>query len=164
MATTADDPITQGSSSPDAPTIDLPVPSAQPGRAPVRVRRQGPRRTKVSVRRFGILSVLKFSMIFSVCLMLIVWLALLLIFLVLQAGGVIDSITSSSLACLFNDAQGTRECLPLQLNVPAIFTALLLGAMVMAIAIALVMTFAAVIYNLIGDMVGGVEVTLSERR
>ena len=164
MATTADDPITQGSSSSDAPTIDLPVPSAQPGREPTRVRRQGPRRTKVSVRRFGVLSVLKFALIFSVCLMLIVWLALLLIFLVLQAGGVIDSITSSSLACLFNDPQGTRECTAITLNVPAIFTALLLAAMVMAGAIALVITFAAVIYNLIGDMVGGVEVTLSERR
>jgi len=34
----------------------------------------------------------------------------------------------------------------------------------MGIAWGLVMTFAAVIYNLIGDMVGGVEVTLSEKR
>ena len=52
----------------------------------------------------------------------------------------------------------------MQINVPAIFTALFLAAMVMAGAVALVITFAAVIYNLIGDMVGGVEVTLSERR
>ncbi len=164
MATTADDPITQGASS-DAPTIDLPV-SAQvaPSRAQRPLQRGAPRRTKVTIRRFGILSVLKFSLIFSLCLMLIVWLALLLIFLVLQAGGVIETITTGDLACLFNETQGTKTCVPIQLNAPAIFTGLLFAGIVMGIAWGLVMTFAAVIYNLIGDMVGGVEVTLSEKR
>jgi hypothetical protein len=162
MATTADDPVTQ-STPPDAPAIDLPVPQA-PGRTASRGVRRAPRRTHVSVRRFGILSVLKFSLIFSLCLMLVVWLALLLIFLVLQAGGVVESITTSELACLVNEAQGTRECEPIALNTAGIFSAMFFAGLVLAGAMALVMTFAAVIYNLIGDMVGGVEVTLSEKR
>jgi ABC-type multidrug transport system fused ATPase/permease subunit len=161
MATTADDPVTTQGTAPDAPTIDLPVGQ---GRSGARVIGRRPRRTKVSVRRFGILSVLKFSLIFSLCLMLVVWLALLLIYLVLQAGGVIESITTSELACLVNEAEGTRACAPLQINTAAVFTALLFAGVVMAGALALVMTFAAVMYNLIGDMVGGVEVTLSEKR
>lgn len=162
MATTTDDPVMQ-SKTPDPPAIDLPVPQA-PGRVASRGVRGAPRRTKVSVRRFGIMSILKFSVIFSLCLMLVVWLALLLIFLVLQAGGVIESITTSEIACLFNEAQGTRECEPIAVNVPAIFSTLLLALAVMGGALALVITFGAVIYNLIGDMVGGVEVTLSEKR
>jgi hypothetical protein len=163
MTTTAEDPITQDASS-DAPAIDLPVdPQVRPNRAPRQPRGRAPRRTKVTIRRFGIWSVLRFSLIFSLCLMLVVWLAFLLIFLVLQAGGVIETVTTGDLACLFNETEGTRTCVPIDLNEPAIFTGLLFAGIAMSVAWAFVMTFAAVIYNLIGDMVGGVEVTLSEK-
>ena len=115
MPTTAEDPITKDAGD-DMPAIDLPVPQVKPRRVIRQVRRRVPRRTKVTIRRFGIWSVLRFSLIFSLCLMLVMWLALLLIFLVLQAGGVIETLTAGDLACLFNETQGTRTCVPIDLN------------------------------------------------
>jgi hypothetical protein len=44
-----------------------------------------------------------------------------------------------------------------------IFTYLFLAGCILSVAWALITTFAAVIYNLIADMVGGIEVTLAER-
>jgi len=165
MATTTDDPIaTTGA---DAPPIDLPVePSVVPSRAQ-RSRRErpvGPRRTKVTVRRFGITSVLKVSLIFSFCAMVVFWLALLMIFLILQAGGAIDSL-AKILGCVVNEPVGTKnQCVPAVIDAKVLFTYLFLAGVVLSVAWALITTFAAVIYNLISDMVGGVEVTLAEKR
>src|SRR5215470_18320141 len=70
-----------------------------------------PRRTKVTVRRFGLLSVFRFSLLVSFCLMLVIWLALLIIFLVLQAVGVTDTI-AEWIGCLVNTTEGTKACTP----------------------------------------------------
>jgi len=169
MATTAEEPITQESTG--ATTIDVPVTPSAPTAAPSRAERaprsrrplaSGPRRTRVTVRRFGIVSVLKFSLIFSFCAMLTLWLALLMIFLVLQAGGVMDSI-GKWLGQLSGAEEGTKGYTPVEIDGKVIFTYLFLAGCVLSVAWALITTFAAVIYNLIADMVGGVEVTLSER-
>jgi transmembrane protein DUF3566 len=169
MATTTDDPIaTTGA---EASPIDLPVapkvePSVEPRRA-LRNRRPrpiGPRRTKVTVRRFGVTSVLKVSLIFSFCGMVILWLALLLIFLILQAGGVIDSL-GKLIGCVVNEPVGTKEqCVPTQIDAKVVFSYLFLAGTVLSVAGSLVLTFGSVIYNLISDMVGGVEVTLAEKQ
>lgn len=169
MSTTAEEPITQQTAS--APTIDVPVPSSPPATTPNRTERitrsrrpmsSGPRRTKVTVRRFGVVSVLKFSLIFSFCAMLTIWLALLMIYLVLEAGGVMDSI-GKWLGQLSGAEEGTKGYTPVEIDGRVIFTYLFLGGCVVAGAWALVTTFASVIYNLIADMVGGIEVTLAER-
>src|SRR4029450_1751012 len=91
MTTTAEEPTTHAPS-PD-PVIDVELGSpVQPSRAD-RSRVFGePRRTKVPVRRFGLLSVFRFSLLMSFCMMLVIWLALLIIFLVLQAVGVTGQI------------------------------------------------------------------------
>lgn len=165
MATTADDPITSGT---DAPAIDLPVkPAVTPSRAQrsrQRPRPVGPRRTRVTVRRFGITSVLKLSLIFSFCAMLVIWLALLIIFLILQAGGAIESL-AEVIGCVVNEPVGTKDqCVPAEIDGKVLFTYLFFAGCVLAAAWALVTTFAAAIYNLISDMVGGVEVTLAEKQ
>ena len=166
MATTTDDPIATAGT--EVPAIDLPVqPSAEPSRAQRsrhRARPEGPRRTKVTVRRFGVTSVLKVSLIFSFCAMLVLWLALLIIFWILQAGGVIDSL-AKMIGCVVNEPVGTKnQCVPATIDTKVVFTYLLLAGAVLSVAWALVTTFAAVIYNLISDMVGGVEVSLAEKR
>jgi hypothetical protein len=165
MTATTEDPITATEA--DVPPIDLPVAPAAParaGRSRHRQRPVGPRRTRVTVRRFGITSVLKVSLIFSFCAMLVVWLALLIIFLILQAGGAIDSL-AKLVGCFVNQSQGTKEqCVPAVIDTKVVFTYLFLAGCVLSAAWALVTTFAAVIYNLISDMVGGVEVTLAEKR
>jgi hypothetical protein len=163
MATTADDPITQDK--PAQPDLDLPIEPVRPSRAlRSRTRPAGPRRTKVTVRRFGVLSVLKGSLVFSFCAMLVIWLALLMIYLVLQAGGVIDDIASSELvSCFVNEAEGTKGCPPVQVDGGRVFTYLFFACCAAAVLVALLITFTSIVYNLIGDLVGGVEVTLSER-
>ncbi len=171
MATTADDPITQQatptSAPPESSPIDLPVEQATPSR-PQRStgkttrRPRGPRRTKVTVRKVGMISVFKFSLLFYLCAMLVIWLALLIIFLMLQAGGVMDTI-SNWVGCVVNGTpQGTKKCLPAVIDGKLIFTWLLLAAGLFTVVLALLNTFIAIMYNLISDIVGGVEVTLSE--
>lgn len=168
MVKTADDPITHGTAPAEASRVDVPVSeSVTPGRVQrnqrTRLRAAVPRRTRVSIRHVGIWSVFKLSVIFYLCAMLVVWLALLIIYLLLQAGGVLDTVSEWA-GCLVNEAQGTRACTPVAVNGAAIFTYLFFAGIVFAAAWALINTFAAVMYNLISDLVGGVEVTLSEKR
>ena len=114
----------------------------------------------------GIWSVLKFSLLFYFCVMLVVYFALLIIYLGLDASGVLDSITGSGspMACLVNETRGTHACPPIVLDGPSIFSWLFVGSCVLTIAWALLNVFVALIYNLISDIVGGVEITLSDRR
>jgi Transmembrane domain of unknown function (DUF3566) len=162
MTTTAEEPTTHAPG-PD-PVIDVELGSpVQPSRAD-RSRVFGePRRTKVTVRRFGLLSVFRFSLLMSFCMMLVIWLALLIIFLVLQAVGVTDTV-AEWIGCLVNDTEGTKQCTPAIIDGARIFTWLLLIGCVFALIWTALAVFFALLYNLISDIVGGVEVTLSERR
>jgi len=147
----------------EEPTPGTAVPSAvvQPSRGVPR--RSGSRRTRVTVRRFGLLSVFKFALIFSVCAMVIVWLALMLIFFVLQAAGVTDTI-AYWIGCVIQAPEGTKQCVASGIDAFKLFTYLFFAGLVMAAASAVLWTFMALIYNLISDIVGGVEVVLAEKR
>jgi hypothetical protein len=164
MTTTADDPITeQPLSDIDVDLPASPVPPArttQPARPP---RRANSRRTRVTVRRFGLFSVLKFSLIFCFCAMVVVWLALLLIYFMLSAAGVTDTV-AYWIGCVVNTDNGTKNCVAAGIDGVKLFTWLFGAGVVMAIAAALLGTFIALIYNLIADIVGGVEVVLAEKR
>jgi hypothetical protein len=189
MSTTAEEPATE-TPTPD-PQIDVELPTAsasedaatdvsggpegsmmaqtvappaviQPSRKPS-PRRRGNRRTRVTVRRFGLLSVFKFALIFSVCLMVVVWLALMLIFFVLQAAGVTDTI-AYWIGCVIQAPEGTKQCVASGIDAFKLFSYLFVAGIVMAAASAVLWTFVALIYNLIADIVGGVEVVLAEKR
>jgi Transmembrane domain of unknown function (DUF3566) len=162
MTTTAEESATRASS-PD-PVIDVELGgSVQPTR-PDRSHVFGePRRTRVTVRRFGLLSVFRFSLLMSFCMMLVIWLALLIIFLVLQAVGVTGTI-AEWIGCLVNTTEGTKACTPAVIDGAKIFTWLFLIGCVFALVWTALGVFFALLYNLISDIVGGVEVTLSERR
>jgi Transmembrane domain of unknown function (DUF3566) len=147
------------------PVIDVELGTpVQPTRAE-RSRAFGePRRTKVTVRRFGLLSVFRFSLLMSFCMMLVIWLALLIIFLVLQAVGVTDTI-AEWIGCLVNsDTEGTYKCTPAVIDGARIFSVLFLVGCLFALVWTALAVFFALLYNLISDIVGGIEVTLSERR
>jgi hypothetical protein len=178
MAQTADDPVAQGDP-PQAPTTFVASPASPEAEAPTqavevgRVRRArrrplsdlppGPRRTRVEIRHVGIWSVFKFSLLFSFCGMLIVFLALLIIYLVLQAAGALDSL--ERLLGYFVDTGeiSNRGPEPVHINGAVVFTYIFLGGCLMAAAWSAVNTVVALIYNLISDILGGIEVTLSER-
>jgi hypothetical protein len=164
MTTTAEEPTT---AQPTAePTIDVELsttPASRAERTPAQSPK-GNRRTRVTVRRFGLWSVFKFALIFSVCMMVVVWLALMLIFFALQAAGVVDSF-NNLLGCVINaKTEGTKGCVAASIDGVRLFTTLFGVGLVMAAASAILWTFIALIYNLIADIVGGVEVVLAEKR
>jgi transmembrane protein DUF3566 len=163
MTPTAEESTTQFPPAPD-PVIDVELAGAVPPSRAERSRVFGePRRTKVTVRRFGLLSVFRFSLLMSFCMMLVVWLALLIIFLILQAVGVMSTI-AEWIGCLVNQSEGTKQCTPAVIDGARIFTWLFLIGCVFALIWSALAVFFALLYNLISDIVGGVEVTLSERR
>jgi hypothetical protein len=163
MTTTAEEPATRAATPPD-PVIDVELSGSVPATRTERSRVFGePRRTRVTVRRFGLLSVFRFSLVMSFCMMLVIWLALLIIFLVLQAVGVTDTI-AEWIGCLVNTTEGTKACTPAVIDGAKIFTWLFLIGCLFALVWTALGVFFALLYNLISDIVGGVEVTLSERR
>jgi hypothetical protein len=162
MTTTAEESATHTPSS--DPVIDVELSGAvRPSRAERSHVFGEPRRTKVTVRRFGLLSVFRFSLLMSFCMMLVIWLALLIIFLVLQAVGVTDTI-AEWIGCLVNTTEGTKACTPAVIDGAKIFTWLFFIGCLFALVWTALGVFFALLYNLISDIVGGVEVTLSERR
>jgi hypothetical protein len=144
-----------------------PQPRAQPVPPPTRLmseaasrreRRAQARRTRVVVRHVGPISVLKLSLIFYFCVWLIVFFGLMIAFGIASSLGVVDK-TAQFWGKLFSDA-GDK----FTINGNWIFTRLFLigsGMVVVAALLNLIVTF---LYNLISDVVGGLEVTLSEKR
>lgn len=150
----------------EQPDIDVPVGERiTPGRAQ-RSRPVAPvaRRTKVSIRQIGIWSVFKFSVLFSFCAMLVVFLALVIIFFVMQAAGMIDSIEEVAYDLFATGEKSTKGSERLEINWLQVYTVMFFAGCVLSFVWALITTFGALIYNLISDIVGGIEVTLSERR
>ena len=146
------------SAKPSAP-MAAPVAPPVPARAP----RSGPRRTRVVVRKVAPLSVLKFSLLFYVCLMLIVFFAMVIVYGVLSAAGAIDSLEKILGYVFGTGTTSTSGAEPLEINGRAVFTWGLFGGLVFAVIWSLINVFIALLYNLISDIVGGVEVTLAER-
>jgi hypothetical protein len=140
----------------------------RPQRTPMEPRHGAPgsrrasRRTRVVVRKVGPLSVLKFSLIFYFCVMLIVYLALLIIYIVLSAAGAIDSL-AKILGYVFGSGESTSGPTPVVINGQEVFTWLFIAGVIFTVVWSLVNVFVAFLYNLISDIIGGIEVTLAER-
>jgi transmembrane protein DUF3566 len=121
-----------------------------------RVRRGAPRRIRVQVRRISPWSVLKLSLLFYFCLMLVVLLGLGILYAVVDALGILDSIAE-----LLNSVGFGPN---FRFNGGAIFrTVFFIGLVSVAVWSALTV-FVVFLYNLISDLVGGIEMTLTERR
>ncbi|MDQ4107852.1 MAG: DUF3566 domain-containing protein [Actinomycetota bacterium] len=139
--------------------------------AQARLPRRGIRRTRVEIRRVGPLSVLKFSLIFYFCVFLVIYLALAIIWAILSASGVIYSL-EQLLGTIFPSGKGlsptqqvsTGRPQPIAIDTGQVFTWLFFAGCVGVAVWSLINVFVAVMYNLISDIVGGVEVTLADRR
>lgn len=132
-------------------------------RAPVRSVSWG-RRTRAEIRHIEPWSVLKFSLIFYFCVMLVVWVALLLIYMVLSAAGAVDSL-ARLLGYLFSSGPtvSTKGPVPVRINSVAVFIYLFFGCLAFTVIWSLINVIIALIYNLISDVVGGIEITLADR-
>jgi hypothetical protein len=152
----------------EAPTASVPlvhdtIPAADPGRGSRStgrgnrgVRGRGPRRARLQLRHINPWTVLKFSCVLSIALFF-VWLIVIgVLFGVLDGAGIIAKINDA-----YTTIQGSNSKAPVTASV-VFGGAAIIGVVNIVLFIAL-STVGSVVYNLCADLVGGIEVTLSER-
>ena len=121
--------------------------------------RAAARKTTVVIRRLEPWSVLKFSLLFYFCLMLIFLFALVILYWILGVIGVLDSLSH-----LLSTAGFGNPKTGFHFHGYWIFSRLFLIGFAGTVVWSLVNLFVALLYNLVSDVVGGVQITLSERR
>ena len=121
---------------------------------PARGYSHGWRRARLVIRKIDPWSVLKFSLLFYFCLLLIMLLGSAIIFAILKAFGVISNIEK-----LIRDLSEAT----FTVSGGAIFRWLFLFGLLGAVISSAVTVFLAFLYNLIADVVGGIEVSVAER-
>ena len=114
------------------------------------------RRTRVVVKKVGPWSVLRFSLLFYFCVMVAFWVGLLILYAFLGAIGVLDSVERGIRSVGFSKDW--------TLQAGWIFSRLFMIGLVMVVFGSIVNLFASFIYNVIAEFVGGIELTLTERR
>jgi hypothetical protein len=120
--------------------------------------RTAARRTRVVIRRVDPWSVLKFSLLFYFCLMLVFLFALLILYWLLGVTGVLDSAARVLSDVGFGGTAG------FEFHGYWIFSRLFLIGVAGVVVWSLVNVLISILYNLISDVVGGIQVTLAERR
>jgi len=133
-----------------APEVVGAIPPEIP-RAPRRRARQ----TRVVLRKVGPWSVFKFSLLFYLCVMTVILLALAMLYGILGAVGALEHVTEFA-RNLFADKS-------FSINGGWIFARLTVLGLAMVLIWSLINLFIAFLYNLISDVIGGIEVTLAER-
>ena len=118
-------------------------------------RAPGSRKIRVTVKRVGPWSVLKFSLIFYFCLSIVIILGTFMLLTVLRAVGLLGTIEELIADVGF---AGFRFDLGL------LFRTMFLIAFITTVVGAAFTACVALLYNLISDLVGGIDVTLTERR
>jgi hypothetical protein len=123
---------------------------------PRRLGRKRPRQTRVVIRKVGPWSVLKVSFFFYLCVMAVIVGAFVILYGVLGAIGALDSMTR-----LIRDLFADQT---FEIHGDWLFSRGLMVGLGMVVLWTLINVFVAFLYNLISDIVGGIEVTLSERK
>jgi hypothetical protein len=111
------------------------------------------RRGRLAIRKIDPWAVLKFSLVFYFCMLLIFMLGTAVIFATLKAFGVIDNIEEvlRNLQINYTIAGG------------AIFRWMFLLGIAGTLVASAITVFLAFLYNLIADVVGGIELLVTER-
>jgi len=117
------------------------------------------RRTRVIVRRLGPLSVFRFTLLYSFSVMLVAYLAIAILYTVLGALGVLDSLAKTIV-----DFGGGGSKGQFSFNGGWIFSRLFIVGVALVLLWSVIKVIASLIYNLVSNIVGGIEVTLAERR
>ncbi|MDP9295580.1 MAG: DUF3566 domain-containing protein [Actinomycetota bacterium] len=115
------------------------------------------RRTRVIVRRLGPWSVFRFSLLYSFSVMLVIYLALVILYTILGAIGVLDALVKVLVEFSVVSKGYT-------FNGGWIFSRLFVVGVVLVLLWSFIKVISTLIYNLVSNIVGGVEVTLAERR
>lgn len=146
--------VTDDPPAPATPNAPTPPPAAN--RSPHTNRARAPRRARLQLRHVNPWTVLKFSCVLAIALFF-VWLIVIgVLFGVLDGAGVIDKINHA-----YTTIQGGDSKAPVSAGV-VFGGAAIIGVVNIVLFIAL-STVGSVVYNLCADLVGGIEITLSER-
>lgn len=123
-------------------------------------RRPGPRRIRVTIQRVNPWSVLKFSLVFYFCLMLIVVIGLAILYMLMDALGIVESV-ETFIGSFFPPDPGQPV---FRINSGFLFRTIFLIGLVWVVVWSALTVFVTFLYNLISDLVGGIDVTLREKR
>jgi Transmembrane domain of unknown function (DUF3566) len=134
------------------------APASQPGNQARSVR--VPRRTSLQLQRLDPWSVLKISLVLSVCGFLVWMVAVGVLYGVLAGMGVWDQLngTYSDLTSANNAQAGGAELI----SGGRVFGVSLVIGLVNIVLMTALATVGSLVYNVAADLVGGIEVTLSE--
>jgi hypothetical protein len=135
--------------------------AAHPAPGNVGVRGQLARRARLKIARLGPLSVLRISLTFALCMFIVLLVAVAALWAVLDTSGVFRSIIKT-VATLTSDNKNDVAVAPWLSFGRVMLITVVIGA-ANVIALTLLSTIGALLYNLCSDFVGGVEVTLIER-
>jgi hypothetical protein len=151
----------------ELPDLSGPVPrpaqQRRPAGEPVAPTRSGPNggrvRASMQIRRIDPWSALKVSLLLSIALFFVWMIAVAIMYLVLGGMGVWSKL-NSNVGDLLTSTSGSGGEL---VSSGTIFGGALLIGLVNIVLLTAMATVGAFIYNLITDIVGGVEVTLADR-
>jgi hypothetical protein len=137
-----------------------PAPAGVPARTE-RGRRRPPaparsRQARVVLRKLGPWSVLKISFLFYLCVMVVIIGAMMILYAIVGAIGALDSLTR-----LIRDLFADQS---FEIHGGWLFSRGLAIGLGLVVLWTLINVFVVFLYNLLSDIVGGIEVTLSERR
>ncbi len=118
-----------------------------------------PRRARLRISHVNPMSVLRLSLLFGACMLVVLLVAVAALWFVLDAAGVFSSISEAT--STITDSAGDNTSAWFGFGRVMLITAVL--GVLNVVAFTLLMTVGALLYNLCSDFVGGVEVTLSER-
>jgi len=125
---------------------------AREDRRPIEVRRL--RRGRLAIRKISPWSALRFSLVFFFCMLLIALLSTAIIFAAMKAFGVIANIEEFIAELGISDDP---------INGGTIFRWLFLIGLAGTVVGSVITMFMAFLYNLIADVVGGIELLVTER-
>lgn len=119
------------------------------------------RRARLEVSHLDTLSVLKFSAVWSVAVMIVALVAATVIYLVLSISGVLDNVEDALVEVTAN-AVGDS---PLEglFSLGRLLTYTLISSFVFALCMTAILTLTAILYNAAAELVGGIRVTLTDR-
>lgn len=150
----------------EGPTAFLRAPEPEPartedaGRAPVRAtRNRAPRQAALQLRRLDPWSVLKLALVLAVVLFFVWLVAVGVLYGVLNGIGVWDRLNGTYADLVSGQAQSGAPLI----SAGRVFGFAAVVGAINSLLFAVAVTIAAFVYNVSADLVGGVEVTLSER-
>ncbi len=126
----------------------------------------GPRRALLTIRRVDPWSVLKFALLFSVCLLVIGVVAVAALYAALDRLEVFDSVNKFVKELTQSDPRGSGQPtggIDVVFNPKVIIGGATVLGMINVVIFTALATLGAFLYNLCADIAGGIEVVLGER-